>query len=235
MNQGQWLKDAYDEWVGRTTGARSNMAQARGAEAAARERERAKRSWPEPVSAPHCHDSGIPSPKSDAAPAGSRSNSGGGLALLVIIGLAFAFLGSDQQKPQATGPTPATEVPPVIAPPVATETQQASPSAPAEEAAPEADNEFPLPATTVPAVLRAIDRPVPSFPELARRARIWGTVRLRAVVRPDGTVHHVEELSGNPVLLSAAAEALAQWRFEPFLSAEESMASTDVEFHFQPN
>ena len=37
MNQEQWRKASYDEWVGRTTGARSNFDQARGADARIRE------------------------------------------------------------------------------------------------------------------------------------------------------------------------------------------------------
>ena len=37
MNQEQWRRASYDEWVGRTTGARSTFDQARGADARVRE------------------------------------------------------------------------------------------------------------------------------------------------------------------------------------------------------
>ena len=48
MNQQQWRQKSYDEWVGRTTGARANIDQAYGADAR-RAAERARQDWTTPA------------------------------------------------------------------------------------------------------------------------------------------------------------------------------------------
>ncbi len=40
-------------------------------------------------------------------------------------------------------------------------------------------------------------------------------VRVEAVVRPNGSVRSTRVLGGNPVLVEAAQEAVAKWKFEP--------------------
>ncbi len=55
----------------------------------------------------------------------------------------------------------------------------------------------------------------PNYPELARRMHIHGTVRVEAVVRPNGVVKTTRALGGNPVLVDAALDAVGKWKFEP--------------------
>ena len=43
---------------------------------------------------------------------------------------------------------------------------------------------------------------------------IQGTVKLEAVVRPNGTVKSTRVIGGNPVLVEAAADAVSKWKFE---------------------
>jgi TonB family protein len=57
-------------------------------------------------------------------------------------------------------------------------------------------------------------RVAPVYPELARRMRLQGTVKIEAVVKPNGTVKSTRVLGGNPVLVDAAAEAVNKWKFE---------------------
>ncbi len=52
-----------------------------------------------------------------------------------------------------------------------------------------------------------------SYPPLARQVRISGTVVLQVSVAANGTVDHVEVLSGHPLLQGALTESLRQWRF----------------------
>src|SRR5689334_24777542 len=53
------------------------------------------------------------------------------------------------------------------------------------------------------------------YPELAKKMHIHGAVRVEAIVRPNGTVKSTRVLGGNPVLVTAAQDAVSQWKFEP--------------------
>lgn len=55
----------------------------------------------------------------------------------------------------------------------------------------------------------------PEYPVLAKRARIQGVVRLRGVIAKDGAVRSLELLSGHPLLVGAAMEAVRTWEYEP--------------------
>jgi len=52
------------------------------------------------------------------------------------------------------------------------------------------------------------------YPELARRMKIIGVVRLQLQLNSSGGVRESKILGGNPVLASAAQEAVKQSRFE---------------------
>lgn len=57
-------------------------------------------------------------------------------------------------------------------------------------------------------------RVAPVYPELAKRMHIHGVVRVEAIVRGNGTVKSTRVLGGNPVLVDAAMDAVAKWKFE---------------------
>jgi len=77
---------------------------------------------------------------------------------------------------------------------------------------------------------RAKAKVQPSYPELARKMNITGTVKVEVVVAPNGTVKDARVVGGHPVLASAALEAAKKWRFEP--SPVES--SGIIDFKFEP-
>jgi TonB family protein len=52
------------------------------------------------------------------------------------------------------------------------------------------------------------------YPDLARRMKIMGVVRLELQLSPSGSVRESKILGGNPILASAAQEAVKQARFE---------------------
>jgi len=60
----------------------------------------------------------------------------------------------------------------------------------------------------------SIDSP---YPLLAGQMAIQGSVLLEAMISTDGVVEDMRVLSGPTILVSAAREALRQWRFKPFL------------------
>ena len=61
-----------------------------------------------------------------------------------------------------------------------------------------------------------IERVVPRYPPLARRANIAGSVVIRGIVRRDGTIDDVEIIKDLPYGLGdAARDAVSRWRFRP--------------------
>ena len=57
--------------------------------------------------------------------------------------------------------------------------------------------------------------PAPKYPPLARKAGIQGEVRLEAIIAKDGTVKDLKVLSGRPLLVKAALDAVRHWRYKP--------------------
>lgn len=55
----------------------------------------------------------------------------------------------------------------------------------------------------------------PVYPPLAKQARIQGTVRFTAVIGTDGTIESLQLISGHPLLVEAAEEAVEQWVYTP--------------------
>jgi protein TonB len=60
-----------------------------------------------------------------------------------------------------------------------------------------------------------VKRVEPAYPALARQRRISGIVTFTVRVGTDGTVLSAKLISGHPLLVRAAAEALRQWVYEP--------------------
>lgn len=71
----------------------------------------------------------------------------------------------------------------------------------------------------------------PEYPELARRMKLSGTVKIMVTIMPNGDLKDTKVMGGNPILVNAAMEALKKWRFEP---APEETSGT-VEFSFKPS
>ena len=77
---------------------------------------------------------------------------------------------------------------------------------------------------------RAKTKVQPSYPELARKMNITGTVKIEVTVAPNGAVKDARIVGGHPVLANAALDAARKWRFEP-APAESSGV---IEFKFEP-
>jgi TonB family protein len=76
-----------------------------------------------------------------------------------------------------------------------------------------------------PPIVRKVD---PVYPPLALQARISGVVRLAVIIQPDGSIRHIQVISGHPLLVPAAIEAVKQWTFQP--SAAEVTTTIEVPF-----
>ncbi len=73
----------------------------------------------------------------------------------------------------------------------------------------------------------------PSYPPLARQARIQGTVVLQAVIGKDGAIQNLKVVSGHPMLAPAALEAVKQWKYKPYyLNGEPVEVDTTINVNF---
>jgi protein TonB len=80
---------------------------------------------------------------------------------------------------------------------------------------------------------RVLSRVQPSYPQLARQARVSGTVKVEAVIDKSGRVKTVKALSGPPLLRRAAEDAVRQWRYQPgTLNGEPVEVTTQVDVGF---
>jgi periplasmic protein TonB len=57
----------------------------------------------------------------------------------------------------------------------------------------------------------------PKYPTIAITARITGVVLLKAIISKQGTITELQVVSGHPVLIPAAMDAVKQWRYRPYL------------------
>ena len=73
-----------------------------------------------------------------------------------------------------------------------------------------------------------IRKVTPSYPPLAKQARIQGQVVLQAEISEDGTIQNLQLMSGHPMLAPAAIEAVRQWRYKPYLLNGELVAVVAV-------
>jgi TonB family protein len=79
-------------------------------------------------------------------------------------------------------------------------------------------------------LIRKVD---PVYPALAKQARIQGTVRFQVVIGTDGAVRSVQLISGHPLLVDAAKDAVRQWVYRPVLltgTPVEVITTIDVNF-----
>jgi len=78
-----------------------------------------------------------------------------------------------------------------------------------------------------------IHRVQPVYPHLAQVGRIQGTVMLRAIISRTGTIDDLHVISGHPMLVGAAIDAVRQWRYRPYiLNGEPVEVETQVTVNF---
>lgn len=78
-----------------------------------------------------------------------------------------------------------------------------------------------------------IHRVNPTYPPLARTARVQGAVVLAAIIGKDGTIQNLHVVSGHPLLTQSALEAVKQWRYKPYiLNGEPVEVDTQITVNF---
>jgi periplasmic protein TonB len=78
-----------------------------------------------------------------------------------------------------------------------------------------------------------IYRVQPNYPPIARLSRVQGTVELRAIISKTGTIENLIVVSGHPMLVKSAIEAVRQWRYRPYLLNNEPIeVETEITVNF---
>ncbi|MGA8541674.1 MAG: energy transducer TonB [Terriglobales bacterium] len=81
---------------------------------------------------------------------------------------------------------------------------------------------------------RLIRKIEPPYPPLAKAARIQGAVVLAAIISKSGEIQNLVLVSGHPLLVPAALEAVRQWRYRPYLlNGEPVEVETTITVNFQ--
>jgi TonB family protein len=77
---------------------------------------------------------------------------------------------------------------------------------------------------------KVITNPAPPYPEVARKFRLIGSVKVQVVIGTDGHIKSVKPIGGHPVLVDAVKETLKEWKYAP----ASSETTTVLEFDFHP-
>ncbi len=77
---------------------------------------------------------------------------------------------------------------------------------------------------------KVISNPVPPYPEVAKKFRLSGSVKVQVVIAADGHIKSVRPIGGHPILVDAVKETLKDWKYAP----AGSETTTVLEFNFHP-
>ncbi len=80
---------------------------------------------------------------------------------------------------------------------------------------------------------RLVTQTQPTYPAQARQARLEGKVAFNITIARDGSVRDIQLVSGHPMLVPAAEQAIRQWRYTPTLLDGRAIdMATRVELNF---
>jgi protein TonB len=80
-------------------------------------------------------------------------------------------------------------------------------------------------------LLRKIE---PQYPQMAKIAHIQGDVILAATISKNGAIENLHQVSGHPILVQAAMEAVKQWKYKPYLlNGEPVEVETTIKVSFK--
>ena len=68
----------------------------------------------------------------------------------------------------------------------------------------------------------------PVYPDIARKMKLNGTVRIQVVVSPNGNVKETKVIGGHPILVTAAVDAVKKWKFDP--ASAETTGILEIRF-----
>ena len=79
-----------------------------------------------------------------------------------------------------------------------------------------------------------LNRVDPVYPRVAVLTGTQGEVRLHAIIAKDGSIQSLNVVSGHPMLVGAAVDAVRQWRYRPyFLNGQAVEVETFITVNFK--
>jgi periplasmic protein TonB len=108
-----------------------------------------------------------------------------------------------------------------------------TPPKPIAQPAPRPAPAGPIRVTSGVTAAKLVFGPAPVYPRIAVTARSQGIVKLEAIIAEDGSIRDLRVVSGPPLLVNAALEAVRQWRYHPTLlngAAVQVLTEIDVNF-----
>ena len=83
------------------------------------------------------------------------------------------------------------------------------------------------------AAAKLVHQVQPVYPQIAKTAHVQGTVLLHAIIAKDGTIQELQYVSGPPLLMRAAMDAVHEWRYSPtLLNGEPVEVDTTIQVVF---
>ena len=76
---------------------------------------------------------------------------------------------------------------------------------------------------------KAIAKPTPRYPAVAKQMGLVGTVKVEIFIGPDGKIKSTNVVGGHPVLVDATVSALKEWKYEP--AKTETIVTLTFDFH----
>jgi protein TonB len=79
-----------------------------------------------------------------------------------------------------------------------------------------------------------VSRVEPIYPKTAILAGVQGQVKLHAIIARDGRIESLNVISGHPLLVVAAKDAVSQWRYRPYyLNGQTVEVETFITVNFR--
>jgi protein TonB len=78
-----------------------------------------------------------------------------------------------------------------------------------------------------------VNKVTPQYPPIAKTAHVAGTVILHAIIAKDGSIQELQYMSGPPLLMKSAMDAVKEWRYKPtMLNGEPVEVDTTISVVF---
>jgi TonB family protein len=77
---------------------------------------------------------------------------------------------------------------------------------------------------------KVLSNPEPPYPEVARRLRLSGVVKVQVTISTDGKIKETKITGGHPIFVNSVEQTLKEWKYAP--SSTET--TTQLEFTFRP-
>jgi periplasmic protein TonB len=78
-----------------------------------------------------------------------------------------------------------------------------------------------------------VNKVAPKYPPIAKTAHVSGTVVLHAIISKDGSIEELQFVSGPPLLMTAALDAVKQWRYRAtMLNGQSVEVDTTIDVVF---